>query len=96
MGTSTLSRFQRGALAQLVNEGNKSYQVMADALGVAKATISYELDRVKPYDPELAQQDADRQKAELRSSFDADGSISDFNYQSLTINLVTRNHCGRL
>ncbi|WP_076638472.1 P-loop NTPase family protein [Lactiplantibacillus plantarum] len=29
MGTSTLSRFQRGALAQLVNEGNKSYQVMA-------------------------------------------------------------------
>lgn len=54
MGTSTLSRFQRGTLAQLVNEGNKSYQVMADALGVAKATISYELDRVKPYDPELA------------------------------------------
>ena len=33
LGTSTLSRFQRGALAQLVNEGNKSYQVMADALG---------------------------------------------------------------
>ncbi len=62
MGTSTLSRFQRGALAQLVNEGNKSYQVMADALGVAKATISYELDRVKPYDPELAQQDADRKR----------------------------------
>ncbi|MGU9986288.1 IS30 family transposase, partial [Latilactobacillus curvatus] len=57
-----LSRFQRGALAQLVNEGNKSYQVMADALGVAKATISYELDRVKPYDPELAQQDADRKR----------------------------------
>lgn len=54
LGTSTLSRFQRGALAQLVNEGNKSYQVMADALSVAKATISYELDRVKPYDPELA------------------------------------------
>ena len=62
LGTSTLSRFQRGALAQLVNEGNKSYQVMADALGVAKATISYELDRVKPYDPELAQQDADRKR----------------------------------
>ncbi|WP_353891401.1 IS30 family transposase [Latilactobacillus sakei] len=62
MGTSTLSRFQRGVLAQLVNEGNKSYQVMADALGVAKATISYELDRVKPYDPELAQQDADRKR----------------------------------
>ena len=35
---------------------------MADALGVAKATISYELDRVKPYDPELAQQDADRKR----------------------------------
>ncbi|WP_370923904.1 IS30-like element ISLsa1 family transposase (plasmid) [Lactiplantibacillus plantarum] len=62
MGTSTLSRFQRGALAQLVNEGNKSYQVIADALDVAKATISYELDRVKPYDPELAQQDADRKR----------------------------------
>lgn len=27
---------------------------MADALGAAKATISYELDRVKPYDPELS------------------------------------------
>ena len=47
MGTSTLSRFQRGVLAQLVNEGNKSYQVMADALGVAKATISYELNWFK-------------------------------------------------
>lgn len=35
---------------------------MADALGFAKATISYELDRVKPYDPELAQQDADRKR----------------------------------
>ena len=53
MGTSTLSRFQRGALAQLVNEGNKSYQVMADALGVAKATISYELDRVKEQDYQI-------------------------------------------
>ena len=62
MGISTLSRFQRGALAQLVNERDKTYQVMADALGVAKATISYELDRVKTYDPELAQQDADRKR----------------------------------
>ncbi len=35
---------------------------MADALGVAKTTISYELDLVKPYDPELAQQDADRKR----------------------------------
>lgn len=35
---------------------------MADALGVAKSTISYELDRVKPYDPELAQQDADHKR----------------------------------
>lgn len=48
LGTATLSHFQRGALAQLVNEKNKTYQAMADALGVAKATISYELDRVKP------------------------------------------------
>lgn len=35
---------------------------MADALVVTKATISYELDRVEPYDPELAQQDADRKR----------------------------------
>ncbi|MBS0953224.1 IS30 family transposase, partial [Lactiplantibacillus plantarum] len=62
MGTSTLSRFQRGALAQMVNDGNKTYQAMADALGVAKAIISYELDRVKPYDPELAQQDVDHKR----------------------------------
>lgn len=62
MDISTLSRFQRGALAQMVNEGNKTYQIMADALGVAKATISYELDRVKPYDPELARQDTDRKR----------------------------------
>lgn len=62
LGTSTLSRFQRSALAQTVNDGNKTYQAMADALGVAKATISYELDRVKPYDPELAQQDADHKR----------------------------------
>ena len=62
MGTSTLSRFQWGALAQLVNEENKTYQAMADTLGVAKTTISYELGRVKPYDPELAQQDADHKR----------------------------------
>ncbi|MBS0937499.1 IS30 family transposase, partial [Lactiplantibacillus plantarum] len=62
MGTSTLSRFQRGALAQLVSEGHHTYQDMADALGVAKSTIHYELNRVKPYDPELAQQDADRKR----------------------------------
>jgi IS30 family transposase len=62
LGTSTLSRFQRGALAQLVSEGHHTYQDMADALGVAKSTISYELDRVKPYDPELAQQDADHKR----------------------------------
>lgn len=62
MGTSTLSRFQRGALAQLVSEGHHTYQDMADALSVAKSTISYELDWVKPYDPELAQQDADHKR----------------------------------
>ncbi|MGA3272448.1 IS30 family transposase [Lactiplantibacillus pentosus] len=62
MGISTLSRFQRGALAQLVSEGHHTYQDMADALGVAKSTIHYELNRVKPYDPELAQQDADRKR----------------------------------
>ncbi len=53
--TSNLSRFQRGTLAQLVNEENKTYQVTADALDIAKATISYKLVRVNPYDPELAQ-----------------------------------------
>lgn len=55
MVTSNLSRFQRGTLAQLVNEENKTYQVTADALDIAKATISYKLVRVNPYDPELAQ-----------------------------------------
>ncbi|MBS1014261.1 IS30 family transposase [Levilactobacillus brevis] len=62
MGNSTLSRFQRGALGQLVSEGHKTRQEMADALGVAKSTICYELARVKPYDPELAQRDADRKR----------------------------------
>ena len=62
MGTSTLSRFQPEALAQLVNEGHKTRQEMADALGIAKATICYELARVKPYDPELAQQDVARKR----------------------------------
>lgn len=62
LSTFTLSRFQRGALAQLVSGKHKTRQAMADALGVAKSTISYELIRVKPYDPELAQQDADRKR----------------------------------
>ena len=62
MGTSTLSRFQRGALGQLVSEGHKTRQEMADAFGVAKSTIGYELARVKPYDSELAQRDADRKR----------------------------------
>jgi IS30 family transposase len=62
LGISTLSRFQRGALAQLVSEGHHTYQDMADALGVAKSTIHYELNRVKPYEPELAKQDADRKR----------------------------------
>ena len=35
---------------------------MADTLGVAKATISYKLNRVKPYDPELDQQDVGRKR----------------------------------
>lgn len=40
LGTSTLSRFQRGALAQLVSEGHHTYQDMADALGVAKLNLA--------------------------------------------------------
>ena len=93
LGTSTLSRFQRGALAQLVSEGHHTYQDMADALGVAKSTISYELDRVKPYDPELAQQDADHKRAGLWSPFDSNAIIDNFNYQPPTFNLVTRSDC---
>lgn len=58
MSTSTLTQFQRGQLAQLVSE-HKTYQAMADALGVAKSTIHYELQRVIPYNAELAQLDAD-------------------------------------
>lgn len=62
LSTSTLSRFQRSALGQLVSEGHKIRQEMADALGVTKSTICYELARVKPYDPELAQRYADRKR----------------------------------
>lgn len=58
MSTSTLTQFQRGQLGQLVSEGS-TYQVMADALGVAKSTIHYELQRITPYNAELAQLDAD-------------------------------------
>ncbi|WP_267463539.1 hypothetical protein [Bombilactobacillus apium] len=31
-------------------------------MGVAKSTISYELQGVQPYDPELAQAEADRKR----------------------------------
>lgn len=61
MSTSTLTQFQRGQLGQLVSEGS-TYQVMADALGVAKSTIHYELQRITPYNAELAQLDADTKR----------------------------------
>ncbi|NVY96026.1 helix-turn-helix domain-containing protein [Lactobacillus sp. DCY120] len=61
MSTSTLSQFQRGAIASLLRQG-KSQAAIAQDLGVAKSTISYELQRVQPYDPELAQADADRKR----------------------------------
>lgn len=61
MSTSTLTQFQRGQLGQLVSEG-RTYQVMADALGVAKSTIHYELQRVTLYNAELAQLDADTKR----------------------------------
>lgn len=58
---SILTSFERGALAQLVTQ-HMTLQAMADALGVAKSTVYYELKRVVPYDPQLAQFDADQKR----------------------------------
>lgn len=61
MTFSILTFFERGALAQLVTQ-HMTLQAMADALGVAKSTVYYELKRVVPYDPQLAQFDADQKR----------------------------------
>ncbi|RHW52088.1 IS30 family transposase [Bombilactobacillus bombi] len=61
MSTSTLTQFDRGAIALLWQQGQTQQQI-ADAVGVAKSTICTELQRVKPYDPILAQQDADQKR----------------------------------
>lgn len=61
MSYSILTSFDRGALAQLFNEGF-SLREMSEKLGFSKSTIHYELSRVNPYDPVLAQEDADNKR----------------------------------
>jgi IS30 family transposase len=56
-----LTSFDRGALAQLVKT-NISLHEIAEKLGFSKSTIHYELSRIKPYNPILAQEDADRRR----------------------------------
>jgi len=58
MSISTLTQYHRGAINQLLKDGHSQNEI-ARRLGVAKSTISFELHRVTPYDPELAQRDAD-------------------------------------
>ena len=54
---SILTSFDRGAIEKLVNLGY-SLQKIADTMGFSKSTIHYELQRVKPYQAQLAEQDA--------------------------------------
>lgn len=61
MGFSTLTQFDLGASYHLLNTG-LSHNKIALELGVSKSTISYELKRVTPYNPTLAQLDADNAK----------------------------------
>lgn len=61
MSTTTLTQFDRGAIALLHRQG-KTQQQIANAVGVSKSTICTELQRVQPYDPLLAQQDADQKR----------------------------------
>lgn len=52
-----LTSFDRSAIEKLVNLGH-SLQEIADTMGVSKSTIHYERQRVKPYQAQLAEQDA--------------------------------------
>jgi transposase, IS30 family len=61
MTNSSLTQSNRGAIDQLLKLGFSHNQI-ATRLGVAKSTISYELKRVTPYDPDKAQADADRKR----------------------------------
>ncbi|MDF7637828.1 helix-turn-helix domain-containing protein, partial [Leuconostocaceae bacterium ESL0958] len=56
-----LSSYDRGAIETLIGLGY-SLQKIADTLGFSKSTIHYELQRVKPYSAQLAQQDADQKR----------------------------------
>lgn len=62
MSLSTLTQFDRGAIYHLRSLGLGNNQI-AKRLGVSKSTISYELNRVTPYDPVKAQLDADSKRA---------------------------------
>ncbi|WP_412988322.1 IS30 family transposase [Pediococcus siamensis] len=61
MSFSTLTQFDRGAIYHLLNIGYSQNKI-ASALNVSKSTISYELKRVQPYNPILAQADAEQQR----------------------------------
>lgn len=61
MSISTLSQFERGAIHQLLIDGCSQNEI-ARRLDVSKSTISAELKRVHPYDPKLAQADADAKR----------------------------------
>lgn len=58
MSISTLTQYHRGAIYELLNLG-LSQNKIAEKIGVSKSTISLEVNRVTPYDPVLAQNDAD-------------------------------------
>ncbi|AKP66795.1 IS30 family transposase [Companilactobacillus ginsenosidimutans] len=61
MSISTLSQFERGAIYQLLKDGN-SHNEIARRMKLSKSTISNELSRVDPYDPVLAQEHADKMR----------------------------------
>lgn len=61
MSTSTLTQFDRGAIYHLLKLG-LSQNKIAKKLGFSKSTISYELKRIRPYDPIKAQADADQKR----------------------------------
>lgn len=75
LSTTTLTQFDRGAIALLLQQGQTQQQI-ADTIGVAKSTICTELQRVKPYDPLKAQQDAKlKRQQEKRGQYQTGTSI---------------------
>lgn len=85
MSTSTLSQFERGAINQLLKDGY-SQNSIAKKINRSKSTISYELHRMKQYDPVLAQDDADykRTKCGRKISINAEYARIISNHLHLT------------